>query len=147
MLPRPPKVLIRLMGYVHRPLYRMSGGRLFGRVADAKVLLLTTTGRRSGAPRTAPLLFVEDDGAYIVMASQGGHDTDPAWVLNLRATPEATVEIGTRRQRVCARELDTTARDRLWPKLVAAYPAWTTYRTRTTRAFPVFALTPVERAS
>ena len=139
---RPPKILIRLTGRVQRALYRATDGRLGGRVGKAGVLLLTTTGRRSGKRRTVPLLFVPDGEAFVVVASLGGHDAHPAWYLNLRANPAATVQVGGTTTQVKADELDLGARDRLWPTLVAAYPAWQEYRSRTARQFPIIALRP-----
>jgi F420H(2)-dependent quinone reductase len=139
---RPPKFLIRLVGRIQGVLYRLSGGRLFGRVGKVKVLLLTTTGRRSGKRRTVPLLYVPDGERYLIVASQGGHDTHPAWYLNLRANTAATMQLGSRTVDVTATELDAAERERLWPTLVAAYPAWSDYRGRTARDFPVIVLTP-----
>ena len=135
-----PKPLIRLLGRLHGPLYRATGGRVFGNVGNARVLLLTTTGRRSGRPRTVPLLYVPDGDAFVIVASQGGHDTHPAWYLNLRANPAATVQIGNTTRIVHAEQLAAADRERLWGALVAAYPDYEEYRTRTDRAFPVVAL-------
>jgi deazaflavin-dependent oxidoreductase (nitroreductase family) len=138
---RPPKPLIRLIGRVQGAVYRTSRGRLLGRVGRAEVLLLTTTGRRSGVKRTVPLLHVVDGGRFVVVASLGGHDTHPAWYLNLRADPHATVTIGGRSLAVSAHDADPAEAEALWPALVAAYPAWEDYRRRTTRRFPVIILT------
>ena len=139
---RPPKPLIRLLGRLHGAVYRASGGRLLGRVGPARVLLLTTAGRRSGTPRTVPLLFIPDGERFVLVASQGGHDTHPAWYLNLRANPDATVQIGARVVPVLARDADPAEVERLWPALVAVYPAWEGYRARTSRRIPVVLLDP-----
>ena len=141
-----PKPLIRLLGRVQGPIYRATGGRLVGKVGKAGVLLLTTTGRRSGKSRTVPLLYVPDGDAFVVVASQGGHDTHPAWYLNLRANPAATVQIGKRVTIVQAEELTGEARDRLWAALVAVYAGYAEYRIRTSREFPIIALRPVTDA-
>ena len=141
-----PKPLIRLLGRVQGGIYRATGGRLVGKVGKAGVLLLTTTGRRSGKSRTVPLLYVPDGDAFVVVASQGGHDTHPAWYLNLRANPAATVQIGKRVTIVQAEELTGEARDRLWAALVAVYAEYAEYRTRTSREFPIIALRPVTDA-
>lgn len=135
-----PKPLIRMLGRVHGAIYRVTGGRLVGKVGRAGVLLLTTTGRRSGKFRTVPLLHVPDGDAFVIVASQGGHDTHPAWYLNLRANPAATVQIGNRVMNVTAHELTAEARDRLWAALVAVYAGYAEYRTRTSREFPIIAL-------
>lgn len=137
-----PKPIIRLLGRVHRPLYRLTGGRLFGSVGPARVLLLTTTGRRSGKARTVPLLYVPDGECFVIVASQGGHDTHPAWYLNLTADPNASIQIGGEVVAVSAEELGVDDRERLWRSLVAAYPDYAEYRTRTRRQFPIIALRP-----
>lgn len=139
---RPPKTLIHLLGRVHRVMYLLTAGRLVGTVGKAGVLLLTTTGRRSGKSRTVPLLYVADGEGFVIVASLGGHDTHPAWCLNLRANPAATVQIGKRVVGVQAEELTGEARDRLWESLVAVYAGYAEYRTRTSREFPIIALRP-----
>ena len=139
---RPPKPLIRAMGRIHAVTYRSSRGRLLSRFGRAEVLLLTTTGRRSGAPRTVPLLYVEDGGTFVVVGSVGGHDAHPAWVLNLRANPDATVRIGPRVVPVVAEDAAEAARPRLWERLVATYPGYAGYRERTSRRFPIVVLRP-----
>jgi F420H(2)-dependent quinone reductase len=141
-----PKPLIRLLGRVHGAIYRATDGRLVGNVGEAGVLLLTTTGRRSGTSRTVPLLYVPDGDAFVVVASLGGHDTHPAWCLNLRANPAATVQIGTCVMGVQAEELTGEARDRLWASLTAVYGGYAEYRTRTSREFPIIALRPAKEA-
>lgn len=139
---RVPRVGIRLLGRLHTMLYRLSGGRIVGTVGPAGILLLTTTGRRSGRARTAPLLFVKDGAAFVVVGSQGGHDSHPSWYLNLRSNPGATIQVGRQRLSVAAVELDGDARDRCWQRLVAAYGGYAEYRSRTARRFPIIALTP-----
>ncbi len=135
-----PKPMIRLLGRVQGAIYRATGGRWVGKVGNAGVLLLTTTGRRSGKSRTVPLLYVPDGDALVIVASQGGHDTHPAWYLNLLANPAATVQIGKRVMNVRAEELTGDARARLWESLVVTYTGYAEYRTRTSREFPIIAL-------
>ena len=137
-----PKPLIRLLGRVHTTIYRLTGGRIAATVGAARILLLTTTGRRSGKPRTVPLLYVLDGDAFVVVGSQGGHDTHPAWYLNLRANSAATVQIGGRVIPVRAEELPEEDRARLWTSLVGAYGSYDEYRTRTDRKFPILTLHP-----
>ena len=134
--------MIRLLGRVQGAVYRATGGRLVGKVGNAGVLLLTTTGRRSGKSRIVPLLYVPDGDTFVIVASQGGHDTSPAWALNLRANPAATIQVGKRITNVHAEELTGDARARLWTSLVAVYPDYEEYRSRTDREFPVIALRP-----
>ena len=134
--------LVRAFGRVNVVLYRRSGGRIFGRVGRAPILLLTTTGRRSGAPRTAPLLYLRDGRRFAVVASFGGHASHPAWYLNLTANPDVQVEVA--RQRFHARARTATAEEhaRLWPKLVEMYGPYASYQRRTSRAIPVVLLEP-----
>jgi F420H(2)-dependent quinone reductase len=139
---RVPKAGIRLLGRIHAIAYRISGGRIVGAVGPAGILLLTTTGRRTGRPRTAPLLFVREGDALVVVGSQGGHDTHPAWCLNLQTNPTAIVQVGRQRFSVDAAELEGEARERCWERLVAAYGGYAEYRNRTDRRFPIIALTP-----
>lgn len=138
----PPKPLIRATGRAHAVIYRISRGRLLTRVGRADILLLTTVGRRTGEARTVPLLYVEDGGSFVVVGSLGGHDTHPAWYLNLRAAPEAIVRIGGRTTEVVAEEADGEAGRRLWQRLVEAYPPYARYRERTSRAIPIVILRP-----
>ena len=110
----------------------------------APVLLLTTTGRKSGKKRTIPLLYLEDGVNLVVVASNGGAPRHPAWWSNLCANPEATVEIGHRELRVRAREASPEEKERLWPRLVAMYGPYQSYRRRTDREIPIVILRPVE---
>lgn len=128
------------MGRAHRAVYRLSGGRLLARVAGMPVLLLTTTGRRSGAARTTPLTYFEDGDDLVVVASNGGEDRPPAWWLNLLATPEATVTIGSRPEPVSAREASAAEHARLWPVITATHAGYSDYARRTTRPIPVVIL-------
>ena len=134
--------LIRLMGRTHLVVRRLSGGRLLGRVAGMPVLLLTTTGRRSGRPRTTPLTFFRDGADLVVIASNGGEDRAPGWSLNLRANPRAVVELAGERLSVTARTASTEERDRLWAEITATYAGYARYQERTERRIPVLLLTP-----
>ena len=107
-----------------------------------KVLLLETTGHKSGQPRTVGLSHLDVDGRYFVMASYAGEDRDPAWAKNLRAHPRATVSIGGRSTRVVARALEGAEREAMFDRFVEADAAYGDYRERTTREIPVFELRP-----
>src|SRR5271170_2354975 len=85
---------LKAFGKLNVPLYRASHGRLFGQIAGTPVLLLTTVGRRSGAPRTVPVVYLADGERLVVIGSNAGHKTAPAWSLNLEANPVAEVEVG-----------------------------------------------------
>ncbi len=132
--------LLALVTRVHRAIYLMSGGRVGGRLAGIRVLLLTSRGRRSGLPRAIPLLYLEAEKGFVVVASNAGDDRDPAWWKNLLACPEAAVQVGRERHAVRARRATPAERAELWPKLVAAYRPYARYRERTRREIPVVIL-------
>ena len=106
------------------------------------VLLLTTTGRKSGREHTVPLFYLNDGEDMAVVASNGGTASHPAWWLNLKANPEATVEVGNREVRVRAEEAGPEEKERLWPKFVEMYGSYEDYRRRTDREIPVVFLRP-----
>ncbi len=109
-------------------------------MGSLRVLLLTTRGRRSGEPRTAPLVYFEDGERTVVVASNGGQSRDPAWWSNLQTTPEASVQIGAARLRVRARLASAEERTRLWPRIKRENPAYSSYEKKTSRVIPVVIL-------
>lgn len=133
---------LRALGKLNVPLYRATGGRLFGRVGRAPVLLLTTTGRRSGQPRTAPVLYLRDGERLIVIGSNAGNEHPPAWALNLVANPDAEVEVGRERRPVRARVAEGDERAELWRRVNDQYAGFDDYATRTDREIRVFVLEP-----
>lgn len=124
----------------NRVLYELSGGALGGKFRGAPVLLLTTTGRRSGLAHTVPLLFLADTNDYILVASSGGSPRHPAWYLNLEANPDVEVQIKRDRRPMRAHVATPEERERLWPRLVDMYPPYERYRQRTERRIPVVIL-------
>jgi F420H(2)-dependent quinone reductase len=132
---------------LHSFVYRATGGRVGGRIVGGLVLLLTTTGRKSGKKRTVPLLYLEGGENLVLVASNGGAPVHPTWWLNLRANPEATVEVGREKLRVRAEEASPREKERLWPKLVEMYGGYETYRRRTYREIPVVLLKPIGEMS
>jgi len=128
------------MGRSHRVVYRLTRGRLLGRVAGMPVLLLTTTGRRSGRPRTTPLTYFESGSDLVIVASNGGEDRPPAWWLNLRDDPRATVTIGTQTEQVTARAANDDEYAHLWPTITSTHAGYAAYARRTTRPIPVMLL-------
>jgi len=132
----------RLLTGTHTFFYRLSGGKLGGRLGKSPVLLLNTTGRKTGKQRTTPLLYLRDGDDLVLVASYGGAPTHPVWWLNLLAKPEAEVEIGRKKLSVTARQADAAERERLWPLLVAMYGDYAEYQKKTTREIPVVILHP-----
>ena len=132
----------RLLGGLHRYVYRLSGGKVGARIANMPVLLLTTTGRRSGRPRTQPLTYTRTNEGYAVIASKGGAAQHPLWYLNLRANPLAEVTIGRETQKVRAREAEGEERERLWRQLADVYSGYDKYARKTSRRIPVIVLEP-----
>jgi deazaflavin-dependent oxidoreductase (nitroreductase family) len=132
----------KAMGAAHTALYRRTGGRIGGRFRGAPCLLLTVTGRRSGQPRTAPLMYGRDGEDYIIVASKGGMDTSPAWWLNLRSNPTAEVEVGAEHHRVIAEQVEGDDRERLWRVMTQIYPTYDAYQRKTSRVIPVVRLRP-----
>jgi F420H(2)-dependent quinone reductase len=123
-------------------LYRLSGGRVMGRMAGAPILLLTTTGRRSRRERTVPVLYLEDGGRFVMVASLAGAPQNPAWFLNIEADPRVRLQVRSRRLAATARRASAKEKAQLWPRLVAMYPTYEDYQKRTTRDIPVVIATP-----
>jgi deazaflavin-dependent oxidoreductase (nitroreductase family) len=132
----------RLAWGIHRWIYTRTGGRLGGRIVGMPVLLLTTTGRSSGRPRTVPLTYLPEGQNFVVIASNGGARRDPDWYANLRAHPAAWVQINRRTVRVNVRDAGDDERERLWIRAVKAYGGYAAYRKRTRRRIPVVVLEP-----
>ena len=124
------------MSKTHLLVHRLSRGRLLGRVAGMPVLLLTTTGRRSGKARTTPLTFFRDGANLVVIASNGGADRPPDWSLNLQQNPRAVVKIGTDELTVQARTASSEERERLWVGITATYSGYARYQGRRRARYP-----------
>ncbi len=121
----------------------MSGGRIGGRMSNSPVLILLTTGRKSGNRISTPLFYLRDGDGYAVAASNGGSAGHPSWWLNLGADPLAAVEVDGSRIRVHAGELEGREKRRLWEGLVEMYPPYADYQKRTDRGIPVILLKPI----
>ncbi|MBF0661531.1 MULTISPECIES: nitroreductase family deazaflavin-dependent oxidoreductase [unclassified Rhodococcus (in: high G+C Gram-positive bacteria)] len=135
---------MKWMSRVNVAAYRATGGRVGGkwRVGSAfpwgiPVCLVTTTGRKTGQPRTAPLLFLEDGDKVVLVASQGGMAKHPLWFRNIQANPEVTVQIKSRVRKMHARVATDTERAAYWPRLVEMYPDFDNYQSWTDRVIPV----------
>src|SRR5271165_38147 len=109
-----PAGALKGLGKLNVPIYRLTRGRLMGKIGRAPVLLLTSTGRRSGQPRTAPVVFLAEGERVVVIGSNAGHTNEPGWSYNLKANPEAEIQIGGTRRAVRARVADGEERAKLW---------------------------------
>jgi deazaflavin-dependent oxidoreductase (nitroreductase family) len=132
----------RLMG-LHTVVYRATNGLVGHRFPGApQMLLLDHVGAKSGTKRTTPLVYAEDGEDVVLVASKGGHPSNPAWFYNLRANPKTSVQIGSERRAVTARVATATERSRLWPKVVDVYGGYEGYQERTDREIPLVVLEP-----
>jgi deazaflavin-dependent oxidoreductase (nitroreductase family) len=121
--------------------FRANGGKVGGSFEGAPVLLLTSTGAKSGQRRTTPLMYMPDGERMVIFASKGGAPTNPAWYHNLRANPSATVEVGADTVDVDAAVTSGEERERLFKRQAELYPQFAEYAEKTTREIPVVALT------
>ena len=131
---------VKLMTALHEFWYRMTNGLVGGNVFGTKVLLLTTTGRKSGKRYTTPLSYVDDGDNLVIIASNGGSDRDPDWWRNLKTTGLATVQIGATHHDVQAEAAVGAERDRLWSEVTTRHPVYRGYERRTKREIPVVVL-------
>jgi deazaflavin-dependent oxidoreductase (nitroreductase family) len=135
---------LRWAGKLNTPLYRLSGGRVGGKVGKAPVLLLTTTGRKSGEKRTAPVVYLRDGDRYVVINTNAGNAKVPAWSLNLAADPKAQVEVGRRKVDVVARVAEGEERADLWRRHNVQYAGFDEYDAELDREPKVIVLEPVD---
>jgi F420H(2)-dependent quinone reductase len=134
---------LRWTGKLNTPLYRLSRGRVGGRVGKAPVLLLTTTGRKSGQKRTAPVVYLRDGERYVIINTNAGNAKVPAWSLNLAADPEAEVEVGRKKLPVRARVAEGEERAELWRKHIDQYSGFDEYDAELEREPKVVVLEPI----
>lgn len=120
--------------------FRANGGKVGGMFEGAPMLLLTTTGARSGQSRVSPLVYTTDGDRMVIIASKGGAPTNPDWFHNLRANPEVTLEVGTETFPARASVPDGEERQRLWDQMAAQMPGFGDYQRNTTREIPVVVL-------
>ncbi|MFN8216985.1 MAG: nitroreductase family deazaflavin-dependent oxidoreductase [Solirubrobacterales bacterium] len=129
-----------LFGQEHVDRYRATDGEEGHEWQGTQTLLLTTTGRKSGEPRVAPLIYAPAGEAYAVVASKGGADAPPAWYVNLTANPEVEVQVKAERFKARARTAGPEERDELWPTMVAEWPSYDEYQAKTDREIPIVLL-------
>jgi deazaflavin-dependent oxidoreductase (nitroreductase family) len=132
---------MRAFGAFHAGVYRLSKGKIGGKVGQMPILLLTVTGRQSGQPRTCPLGYVPDDDRLLLVASALGAAKHPAWYHNLHAEPHVTIRRGDADERMTATTATGAERARLWARLVADYPFFAEHQRKTTREIPIVILT------
>ena len=122
--------------------FRAHEGRVGGQFAGAPMLLLHTTGARSGIERVNPMMYLDLEGRRYVFASKAGADTNPDWYHNLLAHPEVTVEVGPETYRATAAPVSGADRDRIYEEQGRHYPGFAEYQSKTTRVIPVVEVTP-----
>ena len=127
---------------IHRWMYEASDGRVGAKSSQGPMLVLSTVGRRTGQPRSTPLLYMRDGEDFVVVASNGGRPQPPAWYLNLQVEPKATVRDGRRTLGVVAETPGPEEREALWRRLHEFYAGWSHYQTLTDRELPVIRLRP-----
>ena len=137
-----PAGALRAIGKLNVPLYRISRGRLFGKIDRSPVLLLTSTGRHSGLKRTAPVVYLADDERLVVIGSNAGNVGAPAWSLNLKANPDCEVQLRGQHRRVRARIAEGEERATLWKAINEQYSGFDDYQRTTSRDIAVFVLEP-----
>lgn len=130
----------RTFSDLHATLYRVTGGA--AQNPNYPTMLLTVTGRKSGKPRTVPLIYLQDGDRLVIAAAYAGSDSNPTWWLNLKAHPEAVARLRDREIPVRAELAAPEERSELWRRLVEMYPYFTEYQQRTDREIPVIVLNP-----
>lgn len=140
---RPDIEAIKAMNAKVTDEFRANNGKVGGAFEDNEILLLTTTGAKSGEPRVSPLSCRRIDGKLVVIGGYGGADVNPAWVYNLRANARARVELGTESFDVTARELAGGEREEIIPKVNATASAFAEYQAKVSRVIPIFVLDKV----
>lgn len=142
--PRSPEEMdFTIRGDSHVKAYQETGGEVGYIWNNATTLLLTTQGRKSGEPKTVPLIFVPDGDNYVIIASLGGAPNHPAWYLNLAEEPRVTLQVKDKVFDAMARTAPSPERERLWAKAVEAWPQYEDYQAKTSRQIPVVVLEPV----
>lgn len=138
-----PKGRIRAFSAFHRGWYKLTRGKIFKKFRGAPVVLLTTTGRKTGEQRTWPLMTVKDGTSYLFAASNGGHHEHPGWYHNLVADPNVSVREGSRTTQGRARVTTGEERERLYQRFVDVYSTYADYAKATDREIPVVVVEPV----
>jgi deazaflavin-dependent oxidoreductase (nitroreductase family) len=136
------KYLLKLWMAIHVGIYRLSGGKMMGSMSGSRVLLLTTTGRKSGKARTVPLGSFDRQGGWVVVASNGGLPVHPAWYHNLKSKPQVSVQVLDKVVPATAEVLAGEARAKAWQQVISTAPSYARYEKQTTRLIPLVLLRP-----
>ncbi len=125
-------------------IYRRSGGKTMGTMRGMPLLLLTTMGRKTGQQRVTPVMYIRDGDNYVITASYAGQDKHPSWFVNLKANPQATIQVGKIANSVMAHQANPEEKKRLWAQLVEQAPFFEDYQKKTTRDIPMMILKPAD---
>ena len=137
------KLLFQIMSFIHVTLYRLTNGGMGGKMNGVDILLLTTTGRKSGKTRTTPLMYFQDSGKYFITASAGGADQHPGWYWNAaKSTQPVQIQVNDDVMTVNVEEAPTQERDRLYQRFIEMLDQFAGYEKKTGRTIPVLILTP-----
>ena len=137
------KIFFKMFVAVHVALFRATKGRIGSTMMGGQVLLLTTTGNKTGKERTVPVMRFDEEGRRFVIASAAGNPENPAWFKNLSKRPEVTVEIPGERYPARAEPLAPDERGRIWQKLIERFPNFAEYQKKTDRQIPIVELKPI----
>jgi deazaflavin-dependent oxidoreductase (nitroreductase family) len=137
------KIFLKVALSIYIFLYRLTSGAIGGQMSGLKVLLLTTTGRKTGQRRTTPLGYFKQEGNFVLIASNGGADRNPAWFYNLQSNPQVAIQIGNKQMAAQAEQASSEKRKQLWTELVKMAPAYAQYTQRTKREIPMVIVQPV----
>jgi deazaflavin-dependent oxidoreductase (nitroreductase family) len=129
--------IIKLFMSLHVGLYRLTGGRVGGSMGNMQVLILTTTGRKTGKTHVNPVAYFERDGGYLIVASNGGKDNHPAWYFNLKAKPDITIQVKDKQLPVHAEVVSGEKRAAYWKYVVQTSPNFANYEKSTKREIPL----------
>lgn len=135
---------IRIVSRIHSYIYSISRGRVGKQLGKVGILLLTTTGRKSGKRRSVPLAAIPDGGNYILVASFGGSPVHPSWLINIRHNPMVDIRVGSVVKQAKASIIETTdaVYGDMWTKAVAAHNGFDDYKSATSRKIPIVVVTP-----
>ena len=140
------KRAVRIMTGLQTPIYKLTGGRVWGSFSGSDICLVTMTGAKTGKKRTRPVMYVPSGDNVLVIGSLGGAPKSPVWVKNLLANPEVEIQYKSNKRKMRARLADDAEKARLWPTAVKYYPAYADYQARTDRNIPMFVCEPIPEA-